>query len=121
MGGDDTNRYGSVPWLLQRISAVFLSVLLGIHFWVGHYADFGAPVTFAGVHMRLQNALFIILDSILLISVVFHGLNGIRNIILDYSALLSHNRSVSLILFIIGTATVIFGIYALYPLITGGG
>ncbi len=116
------NRYFStIPWLLQRTSGAVLVVLLAVHFWVGHYSDWGEPITFAGVQMRLQSTVFITIDIILLISVVFHGLNGVRNIILDYPAFLPHNRSISFILFIIGTATVIFGIYALYPFITGGG
>lgn len=117
----DTGRgYIIVPWLLQRISAAFLAVLLAVHFWVGHYADWGEPVTFAGVHMRLQSAVFLLVDSLLLVSVTFHGLNGIRNILLDYPSLLPHNRPLSLILLIIGIATAIFGIYSLYPFIEAG-
>ncbi len=112
-------KFITVPWLLQRISAAILIVLLFTHFWVGHYANFGAPITFAGVQMRLQNTLFLIVDSMLLIAVVFHGLNGVRNILLDYPSLLPRNRSVSLILFLIGVAAIIFGIYSLYPFIAG--
>lgn len=113
------NSFSTVPWLLQRISGAVLVVLLAIHFWTGHYADFGEPITFAGVQTRLQDAAFIILDSLLLITVVFHGLNGLRNILLDYPSLLTHNRSVSLILLIIGIATIVFGIYSLYPFMGG--
>jgi len=112
-------RSSTVPWLLQRISGAVLVVLLIIHFWTGHYADFGEPITFAGVQTRLQNAVFITVDSLLLITVVFHGLNGVRNIALDYPSLLARNRLVSLILLIIGIATIIFGIYSLYPFIGG--
>ncbi len=111
--------FSTFPWLLQRISAAFLIVLLIIHFWVGHYANFGAPITFAGVQMRLQNTVFVILDSMLLVSVVFHGLNGVRNIMLDYPFLLPLNRYVSLILLILGAVTIIFGIYSLYPFTVG--
>lgn len=111
--------FSTVPWLLQRISGAVIGVLLIIHFWAGHYADFGEPITFAGVQMKLQNAAFIIVDSLLLITVVFHGLNGIRNIALDYPSLLPHNRLVSFVLLIIGIATVIFGICSLYPFMGG--
>ena len=111
--------FSTIPWLLQRISAGVLVCLLIIHFWVGHYANWGAPITFAGVQMRLQNALFVIVDSMLLILVVFHGLNGIRNIILDYPSILPRSRSVSLILLILGIATVVLGIYSLYPFMAG--
>jgi len=121
MNNDVGRGFSTIPWLLQRISAVVLVFLLIIHFWVGHYANLGTPITFADVHMRLQNAVVVIIDSMLLISVVFHGLNGVRNIILDYPSILPHNRSISLILLIIGIATVIFGIYSLYPFITGAG
>lgn len=84
--------FSTIPWLMQRISAGILVVLLFIHFWVGHYANLGASITFAGVQMRLQNAIFVSVDSMLLILVVFHGLNGIRNIVLDYPSILPHNR-----------------------------
>lgn len=112
--------FSTIPWLLQRICAVILIFLLIIHFWVGHYASWGTPITFAGVNMRLQNALYVLVDSLLLILVVFHGLNGIRNILLDYPSLLPHNRLLSVILFSIGIVAIIFGIYSLYPLIKGG-
>ncbi|MCZ7392169.1 MAG: hypothetical protein ABOK23_00130 [Candidatus Methanoperedens sp.] len=111
--------FSTIPWLMQRISAGILVVLLFIHFWVGHYANLGASITFAGVQMRLQNAIFVSVDSMLLILVVFHGLNGIRNIVLDYPSILPHNRSLSLILLIVGIATVIFGFYSLYPFMAG--
>jgi succinate dehydrogenase / fumarate reductase membrane anchor subunit len=111
--------FNTIPWLLQRISAGVLVVLLIIHFWVGHYANRGVPITFAGVQLRLQNALFVIVDSMLLILVVFHGLNGIRNLVLDYPSMLPHNRPISLILLILGIATVIVGIYSLYPFMAG--
>ncbi len=117
-----TRGFSVISWLLQRVSGAVLVVLLAIHFWIGHYANWETPVTFAGVQMRLQSAAFITIDSILLISVVYHGLNGIRNIILDYpSALTAHIRSVSFILLIIGIITVISGLYILYPFITGAG
>ncbi len=109
----------TIPWLLQRISGAVLGALLVIHFWAGHYADFGEPVTFAGVQMKLQNAAFIIVDSLLLITVVFHGLNGVRNIALDYPSLLPRNKLVSLVLLIIGITTIVVGIYSLYPFIGG--
>lgn len=121
MNNDVGRGFSTIPWLLQRISAGVLVFLLIIHFWVEHYANWGTPVTFAGVHLRLQNALFMIVDSMLLISVVFHGLNGVRNILLDYPSLIQHNRTVSLILLIIGIATVVFGIYSLYPFLTVAG
>lgn len=112
--------FSTIPWLLQRISAVALIFLLIIHFWIGHYANWNSPITFENVNMRLQNVFFVIVDSMLLITVVFHGLNGIRNIALDYPSLLKRSRAILLTLFIIGTITIIFGIYSLYPLITGG-
>ncbi len=111
--------FSTFPWLLQRISAAILVCLLIIHFWVGHYTNLGASITFADVQSRLQNALFMIIDSMLLIAVVFHGLNGVRNIILDYPSILPRSRYASLILLIIGIATVIFGIYSLYPFMAG--
>jgi len=111
--------YSTIPWLLQCVSGAVLAALLIIHFWTGHYADFGEPITFAGVQTRLQDAAFIILDSLLLVTVVFHGLNGLGNILLDYPSLLPRNGLVSFILLVIGIATIAFGIYSLYPFVGG--
>ncbi|MEW8979759.1 MAG: succinate dehydrogenase hydrophobic membrane anchor subunit [Symbiobacterium sp.] len=71
-------------WITHRITAVVLVVLGAIHFGVMHFVDPTAVITFGDSQMRLQSALYLVVDAGLLVTGLYHGLNGVRNIILDY-------------------------------------
>jgi succinate dehydrogenase / fumarate reductase membrane anchor subunit len=78
---------GSVGWLLQRITAVLLLVLLLAHFVVIHYSGTG-DVTFDIVKDRLMHPVWgpvwRTLTLLLLAVALFHGLNGVWGVLLDY-------------------------------------
>jgi succinate dehydrogenase / fumarate reductase membrane anchor subunit len=80
------------PWFLQRVTGAALVVLLFVHLWVNHitgidqveagiYEDL---VLFSLVADRLSEVIWWIVDIPLLGFTLFHGLNGIRNIALDW-------------------------------------
>lgn len=71
-------------WIWQRFSAVLLVVLLGVHFGIMHFVNPTAEISFATTSLRLQSVLYMIVDGGLLLLGLFHGLNGVRNVILDY-------------------------------------
>ncbi len=77
----------AADWLLQRITGALLLVLLAAHFWVEHFMT--APVrhgelTYEIVAARLANPAWRAIDIAFLIVALYHGLNGLRNIVLDY-------------------------------------
>jgi succinate dehydrogenase / fumarate reductase cytochrome b subunit len=74
---------GYVAWLLHRITGLGLALYLFMHIWVIHHISRG-PEQFNQVMGVVQSPLFHLMEVALLGAVVFHGLNGIRVILLDY-------------------------------------
>lgn len=110
---------GTWAWFFQRLSAVLLIVLLGVHIWVTHFADIDPEehITLAGVETRLDQFLYIVVDYSLLALVLFHGLNGARTVMLDFDMFAKRHRMVDVGLFVVGVATMIWGIVVLFPFI----
>lgn len=106
-------------WLLQRITGALLIVFIIAHFWVTHFAVPGELITFDRVTERLQSAFFIALDSALLATTIYHGLNGVRNVVVDFGIGPVTRQAVSWTLVVIGLITFVYGLNALVPFITG--
>jgi succinate dehydrogenase hydrophobic anchor subunit len=110
---------GAWSWLLQRLTAVLLLGLLGIHIGVLHFIRPGGEITFASVHVRLATVLYMVVDYGLLGIVLYHGLNGARNVLLDFTFGVRAQRSISTVLLLIGLVAFAYGAWALTPFITG--
>ena len=78
-----SNEQGGTSWLFQRITGVLLLGLLLGHFWVTHYFP-GGFVTFNKVSVRLVLPTWKVFDLFLLLVAIYHGLNGIWIVTLDY-------------------------------------
>lgn len=74
---------GYVAWLLHRATGLGLALYLFLHIWVIHHISRGREA-FDQVMGVVQSPLFHFLEVGLLGAVVFHGLNGIRVVLLDY-------------------------------------
>ena len=116
---------GTWPWALQRISAVALIALLGIHIFLDHFKGITAEhsgetlIEFGDVSLRLGQFIYIVVDYLLLAFVLFHGINGARTVILDFDRFAKHRKAVDVGLWILGVATLIWGIIILFPFIQG--
>ncbi|MCL4534521.1 MAG: hypothetical protein M1370_05090 [Bacteroidetes bacterium] len=106
-------------WLVQRVTAALLLVFLGTHFWVLHFALADESITFSSVTARLQTPFFAVVDSALLAIVLFHGLNGLRAVLLDFDFAQRIERALTWILIFVGVVTLAFGLFALVPFISG--
>ena len=74
---------GVISWLLQRVTAVFIAVLLVAHLWEIHFVS-EKKVTFDLVAERLSNPGWVAAELVLLALLLYHALNGVRSIILDF-------------------------------------
>ena len=114
------------PWFFQRVTGVFLVGLLAAHIIVNHFTNLGAAgvstretelITFENVAHRLAGGLlgftWWTIDLMLLAFVLYHGLNGIRNIALDMGVKKQGDRLVTMTLTGIGVVAFGFGIAAL--------
>ena len=92
-------------WLLQRITAVLLVVFLAAHLWASNFA-----VSWAA-------SLRAVVDLSLLALALFHGLNGVRGIVLDFGIGHAARRFLSVSLVLLGFIAFLFGVYGFWPLL----
>ena len=114
----------ALNWYLQRITGLALLILLILHFWVEHFTASvrTAPggLTFEIVQQRFfHNPWFVTVDVLFLIVALYHGLNGVRNIIFDLGdrggrLTPKYKTGVTLLLFFIGLTIAYWGIGAFY-------
>jgi succinate dehydrogenase / fumarate reductase membrane anchor subunit len=92
-------------WLTQRITAVLLVVLLGLHLWLSNFA--------------LEWAAFprALIDLALLALALFHGLNGVRTVVLDFGVGQQGQQFLSLSLTLLGIVAFVSGAYGFWPLL----
>jgi len=94
-------------WLFQRVTAVLLVVILGVHLWL---ANFGQSTA----------SLRAILGVALLGLALFHGLNGVRTMIFDFNIGTQGRKFTTMLLLLLGAVSLLFGMHGLWPLIVGG-
>jgi succinate dehydrogenase cytochrome b556 subunit len=78
----------AIGWYLQRITGALLVVLLAAHFWVEHFMSAElrrGDLSYEVILARISNPAWQFVDIAFLLVALYHGLNGLRNIILDYS------------------------------------
>jgi succinate dehydrogenase / fumarate reductase membrane anchor subunit len=72
-------------WLFQRLTGLVLFVGLFVHFLVMHYTG-GEQIDYQTVMARLNNPLWVAFDLIFLLSVLYHGFNGLWGIVTEYTS-----------------------------------
>ncbi|MCL6449881.1 MAG: hypothetical protein K6T75_01110 [Acetobacteraceae bacterium] len=108
---------GLWPWFWQRATAAALVVALFLHLWATHFSDPGAEIAFAGVTVRVKTVLYMAVDFSLLALVLFHGLNGLRNVLLDFGVRRRGALWLTVGLSVIGLAWLVLGVFGLMPFI----
>ena len=104
---------GTVLWILQRLTSYGLILFLGVHLYFTYFARLNspAPLTFE-LFQRPFNAytfIYALNEVLLLVCALFHGLNGVRNIIYDWTTHAGLRRTVSIILVLLGLGFTILG------------
>jgi succinate dehydrogenase hydrophobic anchor subunit len=116
---------GFWPWFFQRVSGLLLLLLLGVHIWMGHFSSLGAVidgrqeelVLFDIVKRRLAQGLFVFVDFSLLALALSHGLNGVRNIMLEWPPAARRGKAITAGLWVLGAATFAYGAWVLLAFI----
>jgi len=116
---------GTWAWYMQRLSALALIVLLAVHIYLDHFEGVAEEesgdtlIEFGDVSLRFEELIYVVVDYLLLAFVLFHGLNGARTVLLDFDRFLRHRKVLDIGLFILGVATLIWGIVILFPFLQG--
>ena len=117
-GSSATARGGVWGWFMQRVTAVILLVGLGTHLVATHILNIG-ELSYDNIAARLAGVFFVVIDVALLAAAIYHGLNGLRMVLLDYFWNARRQRLVfTYLLWAFGIAFFVFGLWALWPWIT---
>ncbi|MCP4150057.1 MAG: succinate dehydrogenase, hydrophobic membrane anchor protein [bacterium] len=79
----ESSKSGAVAWLLQRISAVVLFVILLVHFVTYHFISTGAA-KYSDIAAKMQSPWFNMVQFLFLVTALYHGLNGVWMVVEDY-------------------------------------
>mgnify|MGYP001577570619 FL=1 len=96
-----------IEWYLQRVTGALLLVLLAAHFWEEHYMSeplLRGELTYEVIYARIANPWWQAIDIAFLLVALYHGLNGVRNIILDYGRIGRRAARASTVLLALGGA-----------------
>ena len=74
---------GGRMWLLQRITAAFLLVVLAFHFFLLHFVPHADEVSFLASSGRMENLSYYSLMILFLVTATFHGVNGVYNALVN--------------------------------------
>lgn len=105
----------AIYWWLQRVTGAALVILLIMQFWVEHYAAdvLHSGLSFESVQRRMSNPWWVAIDVAFLVIALYHGLNGLRNIVLDYGWVTPRiARAVTAVLIVVGLAWAYWGVTA---------
>ncbi len=116
-----SSSYGAIHWFLQRITGVLLILLVGIHMLVVHFIPMGFALaeqfgvaSYQATYERLAGGWFLAIDWTLLVLALYHGLNGVRTVILDFSFGPRLNLLISVLFVLVGIILVFYGSWILY-------
>ncbi len=79
--------WNAINWYGQRITGAALVLLLIAHFWVEHFASdqlLRGELTYEAIRARIASPLWQGIDIAFLIVALYHGLGGLRNIVIDH-------------------------------------
>jgi succinate dehydrogenase cytochrome b556 subunit len=110
------SRNNVIWWYVQRITGALLVILLVAHFWVEHFMSrelMRGNLTYEAIIGRISNPVWQAIDISFLIVALIHGLNGLRNIILDFSRIGPRaTQALTAVLVVVGVVWSWWGIQA---------
>ncbi len=100
-----------LAWLFQIITAIFLVFFLSVHLIIVHAYGIN-NILFQQILLRLQNPWWMAFYIAFVVSVVYHGINGLRGIIIDIG--IKKKKALNSIFWIITIILIGYGIWLLF-------
>ena len=113
-----SHKGGMWSWLFQRITAVLIIVTLGVHLIFTHILGI-SDINYDTIGQRMMHGAYTAVDIILLLAGVYHALNGLRMVLMDYwFGRRKRAVTLSVVLWVIGLVAMGYGTWALWPWIS---
>jgi len=110
----------ALAWYMQRITGALLVPLLIAHFWVEHFMNatlMRGDLSYEVILTRIANPWWQAIDISFLLIALYHGLNGLYSIVLDFGKIGPRGANITAtILVIIGVAWAFWGVMAFHNL-----
>lgn len=110
---------GFVSFILRRVTGVALVLYLFLHMWVIGSVTQGPEVFDARLNM-VQTPIFKLLEIALLAAVVYHGLDGIRLLMVNWFKVTDYRKSLFYAVFALSVLLVIAGGIPILLFMLGG-
>lgn len=101
---------GGSLWLIQRITAAFLVLVLAFHFFLLHFVNHASEITFAGSQYRMGTLSYYSLMVLFLITATFHGVNGVYNALVNQGLDGTQKTAVKWVLVVASALLIVQGI-----------
>ncbi len=109
-------RTGMFAWIMHRITGLGLVLYLAIHVWglraLGDRAEFNDLIT------KYHGPLYKIGEFLLLLAVVYHAINGLRIVLIDFMGWAPNQKrlfvtlgAVAIIIMVVGGYPVLYGVF----------
>jgi succinate dehydrogenase / fumarate reductase cytochrome b subunit len=129
-------KIGSFKWLFGRNSEFWpTNMKTGMWAWVGHRLTGLALVAYVFMHLSFLSTasigegdfnalmettsqpLFVAMDFMLIIVVIYHAMNGLRVMLFDIGLGIRHQKMVFWIMMAVGAVLIVGGLWAVWDLI----
>ena len=101
-------------WILQLVTGVLIAVFLGIHLVLMHLDGIlgtTEPTSWASMIGRANQGIFVALYIALLAVGLYHGTNGLRNLLLEVTKSAKTTRIVNRVFIVLGILIFAWGTY----------
>ncbi|MFQ5965171.1 MAG: hypothetical protein ACE5KZ_12930 [Candidatus Scalinduaceae bacterium] len=105
----ETGKGRALSWFIQRLTGLVLGFGVIFHFLMFHYFGYKAGLTYLEARERLISPEWITFYSVLLGMALFHGMNGLWGIFLDYNLSVRTKKRIKFFLYVFGFVIFIVG------------
>jgi succinate dehydrogenase / fumarate reductase cytochrome b subunit len=117
VGAGNWKGVGMWAWLLFRIAGVVVAFYLFVHIVIISLGRLSGAQTLDSVFKTFDKPLFLLADLLLVWAVVFHGLNGVRVLLMDVGVGVHSHKAVFVCAMVLAVALFVFFVVAAWPLV----
>lgn len=111
---------GMWAWLLFRISGLILVFYLGAHIIIISTGNFADGDTFSKLMEMFDSTIAIILDLLLVAAVLYHALNGVRIVLMDFGLGIKQHKILFWACMAIAAICLVFFAYVAFSYLANG-
>lgn len=112
---------GMWAWILFRISGLILVAYLFVHIVIISQGEVGGPDTLDRLFEMFENPFLAFLDFMLVAAVLYHGLNGVRVILMDFGVGIRQHKAVFWVVMLIAAGLLAWFAVVAAPHVFGSG